>query len=581
VVYLRVSDSPAAPAPRYIPIDRKQLRLEPLDVERLIEDDHPARKIWRVVEQLDLSRFDAEVRAVEGVAGRPSHSPQVLVAVWIYAFSRGLHSAREVERQMHYEPGLRWLTGLNVINYHKLSDFRVGYGEALRELFEQVLAMLTMKGLITLERVAVDGTKIRADAGKKSFGKRAKIEAHLKLAREHLDALERAERDEHATQRQQAADGGPPASASSGSKKRSRRSNGCARPKRTIRSKEPQASSSDPTAAFMRMHDGGVAPGYNVQITADSAHGLIADIEVVNDPQDSQQIAPAMDRLKDRQGCFPQQALADGAYTNLASVMEMHERSIDYYSTWTGRNAGVTGRAKQQHEDYRRECFEFDETRNELICPEGKRLAYRYSSAAKGREQHSYRASAEDCGPCPARALCCPKLSLANGGRSVSFTIHDPVIEAFDEKMAQPEALAIYKKRAPLAEFPNAWIKAKLKLRRFATRGLAKVQSEAVWAALTFNLQTDVPAGAGVEKRRKKAGNGRKRFKNGSRGTALSRLRRACRGLPRPRIRAASLSAALADEKLHSFPSRSVCGSPRRSYPLPGRCRRCGMGAIS
>ncbi len=71
----------------------------------------------------------------------------------------------------------------------------------------------------------------------------------------------------------------------------------------------------------------------------------------------------------------------------------------------------------------------------------------------------------------------------------MSFTIHDPVIEAFDEKMGQPEALAIYKKRAPLAEFPNAWIKAKLKLRRFATRGLAKVSCEALWAAMTFNLQ--------------------------------------------------------------------------------------------
>jgi hypothetical protein len=61
----------------------------------------------------------------------------------------------------------------------------------LIELFEQVLAMLTMKGLLTLERVAVDGTKIRADVGKKSFTKRDNIEAHLKLAREHLDELER------------------------------------------------------------------------------------------------------------------------------------------------------------------------------------------------------------------------------------------------------------------------------------------------------------------------------------------------------------------------------------------------------
>lgn len=490
MVYLRVSDSPAGPAPRYIPIDRQQLRLEPLDVERLIDDDHPARKIWRVVEQLDLSRFETQARAVEGVAGRPSHSPQVLVAVWIHAFSRGLHSARELERQMHYEPGLRWLTGLNVINHHSLSDFRVGYGEALRELFEQVLAMLTLKGLITLERVAVDGTKIRADAGKKSFGKRAKIETHLKMAREHLDELERAERDEHTTQRQQAARRRAAHEREQRLEEALTEIERLRAAKKDDKKKEPQASSSDPSAAFMRMHDGGVAPGYNVQITADSAHGLIADVEVVNDPQDSRQIAPAMDRLKERNGNYPKQALADGAYTNLASVMEMHERSIDYYSTWTGRNAAsATGRAKQQHEDYRRECFEFDEAANELICPEGKRLRYRQTQCETGKESHVYQASAEDCGPCPARALCCPKLSLENGGRSVSFTMHDPAIEAFDEKMRQPEALAIYKTRAPLAEFPNAWIKAKLKLRRFATRGLTKVSCEAVWAALTFNLQ--------------------------------------------------------------------------------------------
>src|SRR5690606_23572463 len=126
---------------------------------------------------------------------------------------------------------------------------------------------------------------------------------------------------------------------------------------------------------------------------------------------------------------------------------------------------------------------------NELICPEERRLPYRYMTGSKGRETYVYSAAAADCEACPARELCCPKLNLKNGGRSVSFTIHDPAIEAFDEKMAQPEALAIYKQRAPLAEFPNAWIKTKLKLRRFATGGLAKVSCEALWVAMTFNLQ--------------------------------------------------------------------------------------------
>jgi transposase len=89
------------PAARYIAIERNQQVLQPLDVDRLVDEEHPARKIWRVVEQLDLSRFETETRAVEGVAGRPSHSPHLLVSVWLYAYTKGLHSAREIELLDH------------------------------------------------------------------------------------------------------------------------------------------------------------------------------------------------------------------------------------------------------------------------------------------------------------------------------------------------------------------------------------------------------------------------------------------------------------------------------------------------
>ena len=294
------------PAARYIPINRNQQVLRPLDVDRLVDEDHAARKIWRVVKQLDLSRFETETLAVEGVAGRPSHSPHLLVSVWLYAYTKGLHSAREIARQIEYEPGFEWLSGLRPINHHTLSDFRVGHGKALQELFEQVLAMLAMKGLITLERVAVDGTKIRADVNKKSFRRRGRIEAHLELARRHLRELERQEKEEQTTKREASA-------RQRGAREQEQRLEEALAEIERLRAakkgdkrKEPQASSTDPTASFMWMHDGGVAPAYNVQLTADAKHGLIADLEVVNDPQDGQQIAPAMDRLRQRNGRYPQ-----------------------------------------------------------------------------------------------------------------------------------------------------------------------------------------------------------------------------------------------------------------------------------
>ena len=191
--------------PRYIPINRDQTILHPLDIEKLIPADQPARKIWAVGGGLDLRRFEEQIRAVEGRAGRDTFSPQLLLSIWIHGYSKGNHSAREIERRMAYEPALEWLAGLREINRHTLSDLRVEHGEALRELFTQVLALLTMKKLLTLERLATDGTKIRADVSKKSFSQKHNIRRHLKRAREHVAELERQEAEEQTTKRQQPA----------------------------------------------------------------------------------------------------------------------------------------------------------------------------------------------------------------------------------------------------------------------------------------------------------------------------------------------------------------------------------------
>ena len=420
-------------SPRYLPIDRSQHVLLPLDVDRLIDSDHVARRIWRVVDSLDLSRFERDIRAVEGVAGRPSHAPEVLISVWLYACTKGLHSAREIERQMDYEPALRWLTGLRPINHHTLSDFRVGHGQPLRELFEDVLAMLLKKDLVKLERVA------------------RQKEEKLPEALQEIERLRAARKDN--------------------------------------KSKDPQASTTDPEARFMWTSDSGVAPAYNVQITADASQGLIADVEVVNDPQDSEQLVAATDRLQQRHGKYPSEALADGGYTNHASVLEMDERGVDYYGSWTGRSGKPSGPGTRRHEDYWADKFVWDEAAEVLVCPQGKRLEHKRTQYPTGRTVSVYRARAADCRECPVKQLCCPDLKLKSHGRSVSIQDYDEAVRRFDAKMDTQGAQAIYKKRAPLVEFPNAWIKTKFKLRRFSTRGLAKVRCEACWAALAFNLQ--------------------------------------------------------------------------------------------
>jgi hypothetical protein len=96
---------------------------------------------------------------------------------------------REIARRCEYERPFQWLTGLDVVNHHTLSDFRIEHREALDELFSQVLAVLSAEGLITLERVMHDGIKVYANAGQSSFCSKERIEKHLEIARQHVVAM--------------------------------------------------------------------------------------------------------------------------------------------------------------------------------------------------------------------------------------------------------------------------------------------------------------------------------------------------------------------------------------------------------
>src|SRR6266508_7096 len=170
-------------------VDRQQTVLAYICVEELIAADHKARAIWELVQHWDLSGFTEGLRTTKGCAGRAAWDPQLLVSLWVYAYSEGITAAREIESVMPWEPGLMWLSGMKTVNHHTLSDFRVDHKVALDELFAQLLALLEQEGLVNLEQVAHDGTKIRAQAGMDSFRREKTLRERLAEAREAVRQL--------------------------------------------------------------------------------------------------------------------------------------------------------------------------------------------------------------------------------------------------------------------------------------------------------------------------------------------------------------------------------------------------------
>jgi transposase len=152
-------------APRVLKAERSQVEMRPYHLDALLAADHRARAIWGAVEGLDLGRFYEGIAARGSDPGRPAIDPKILVALWLYATSEGVGSARELARLCESHDAYRWICGGVGVNHHTLSDFRVGHAEALDELMTQVLAVLMRQGLVKLRRVAQDGMRVRASAG--------------------------------------------------------------------------------------------------------------------------------------------------------------------------------------------------------------------------------------------------------------------------------------------------------------------------------------------------------------------------------------------------------------------------------
>lgn len=476
------------PRARIKPVERNQMMMRPVDVERLIEEDHPARAIWEFTGKLDLTAYEQPIEAVEGVAGRPVWDPRLLISLWIYAYSLGVGSAREISRRLQFDPAFQWLAGLEVINYHTLSDFRVAQDKPLRELFVNALGVMSAEGLVSLERVMHDGTKVRALAGADSFRRQATLQAHLEAARQQVEAMGDPRADESARQR---------AARQRAARERQERLEQAVEQLSKIRQSksEPKdkdqarVSLTDPTARIMKEGSGGYGPNYNVQLSTDAKNKIIVGAGVSQNSSDSGELMPAVQRVEQNLGKTPEQLVTDGGFTNRPNILQSAAKGIDLIGSFPEHTEQSAGQFKRRGvaPEFYPQAFHYDPEQDCYRCPAGQVLPRQGQENRPGVIHYQYRAPAALCTQCPWKEQCCPQNTST--GRCITRAVQTPEIEAFQQKMQTQEAKAVYRQRGAVAEFPNAWIKDKLGLRQFHLRGLLKVGLETLWVCLTYNIQ--------------------------------------------------------------------------------------------
>lgn len=497
---LEIPEQPVAPKaqprppgpPKLKPIDRSQGLLRPVIVEELVAPDHKVRAIWDLTGQLDLSGWEATIRSREGQVGRAAWDPRLLLSVWLYAYSEQVSSAREIERLLEYEPGLMWLAGLGEVNHHTLSDFRAEHPEPLKKLLTELLGVLSEEGFVKLECVAHDGTKIRAQAGADTFRRGTRLEKEIAKAEQMVEELEQQPESEAGggSRRREAAQG-------RAAQERVERMRRAAEELAKIRAakktekerQEARVSLTEPEARRMKHGDNAIAPSYNVQISTDSEQKIIVGVHLTQCSSDGGSLLPAMEEVKATTGQYPQQAVADGGFTNQPSIGGMQAKQIDFYGSLPDAETKQAGALKGAGIDpeFGPAAFVVIGEKQALRCPAGQEVKYVRQSKKRGGIYYQYQAQGSDCRRCEFAKRCCP--NHAEQGRTVSVRMtENGTVAEFREKMKGEAARAIYRKRGAVAEFPNCWIKEKLGMRKFRLRGLVKATTEALWAVLTYDV---------------------------------------------------------------------------------------------
>ena len=432
-------------AASYLPYLPDQDFLLPPTMREWLPEGHLAYFISDTVDSLDLQAFH-ERYAKDGPRNQPFH-PAMMVKVLLYGYATGVFSSRKIAAKLHEDVAFRLLGAGNFPAHRTIRDFRAFHLKELSELFVQVVKLAREMGLVKLGTIAVDGTKVKANASRHkamSYGHMLKSEAQLKKeiaallekarqadeaernlpevdipaeiarredrlaaiaeARERLEKRQREAdlqrgRDEDDDRRPRGKDGKP---------KGGRYKRDFGKPEAT-----DQENFTDADSRIMKRAGGGFDPAYNAQTAVDEAAHIIVAAELTNNASDAAELPRMLQAVHDNLGQLPEQALADTGY-RCEAVFEKLAKGPTELVVALGREG------KQQ--------LKFDSARN----------------------PHTAKMAA---------------------------------------KLQTDEGREAYRKRKWIAEPPNGWIKNVLGFRQFSMRGLHRASAEWKLVCTALNLR--------------------------------------------------------------------------------------------
>lgn len=345
---------------RFFAYDPNQSYLLPPNVKDVLGKEHLCFFLHRAVEQFDLRQFEQAY----GSEGRRAYPPAMMLKVWLYAFALRVTSTRRLERRIQEDLGFRYLAGGLQPDHKTLSEFLRQHRRAINDVFTQVVQMARQAGMGKLGHVAIDSTRVRANASRHQM---VELEARQQWAedRRRVRAFQ-----QKASEQDPEEDGG--VRLSPRQQEQLAQQKIPALPKKARR----QVSTTDPDSRFLRTAEGWTL-GYTADLAVSDDH-LIVAARVTQRAADNASLVPMVDQVERTCGERPQKVTGDSGFFSGAALHEMNRRGIDLYvpdnnlrhEMQTGQRAHGIGRRAIRDPEHL-------QLREKLRSPQGRRIYQR------------------------------------------------------------------------------------------------------------------------------------------------------------------------------------------------------------
>ena len=503
------------------PFPRLQQQLFSSTLDEAIAPDHPVRAFELIMVGLDWHAWEA---AYPHIRGRPPIHPRKLASLLLYGLTIGLRSSRDLEETCQTRLDCMWLMEGLVPDHSTICGFRTANQKQLKSLFRQICLLAAEMGLVRLNRVAIDGTTIRANNGRYRTLTREKIEKRQEELDQQIAQMlqEAAVVDQDENQRLGDKSNRLPPELQDLEQckqklKEALETIGQLEAAKKDGSKSPaQLPETDPDSRVLLNKTGGYAPNYTCVVSTDATCGFIVDTVTIQGNAEGEQALPATQRITETFGRAPDATMADGNFAHGHVLEGYEEQQLNFYSPLD--SSEVQPRDAAYREDptqpvpeekwdelpYRdrkktqldKSAFIYVAEEDVYYCPNGRPLSFVHTDreTRSGQQVETRRYQADDCSGCPLASRC-----LGGGKtRTIRRDQYADVRERHVQKMQTEKAQDEYQHRMGIVEPSFGTVKGNWNFRQFLLRGLQKVDTEWRWVCLALNIMKIVTHGGAL-----------------------------------------------------------------------------------